>query len=385
MRQREEEIAELQKALSDMQVYLFQEREHVLRLYSENDRLKIRELEDRKKIQHLLSLTQPVCSEITYFHKEPHSKVLVNQYKPHQRKEKPYQREAGEEGGSDGEEGTANGRGPGGHKHIHISKTRHKKVVSKKEDSEGSEPDIDQETMVLTVSSLKAQLEEQTRLCRDQVDGLLEDRRVQQEEYQAKEERDKAQIRGLMERLQNAQSLLYQSTKDYLDLKYELRTRERGWMAEKDKLLRKMDAYKQQVDESQGIDPVLGMSFAEPSEESGATRATVNQLKLQLQQVQQLAENYREQCVKMEDEVCQLREEVEASRELFKEKASKAVKRLEVVNTRYNTLEKRRDLEIQGYKADIKMLRKRLGELEKQLYKVSVPVHDNISGYVDVR
>ena len=378
MRQREEEIAELQKALSDMQVYLFQEREHVLRLYSENDRLKIRELEDRKKIQHLLSLTQPVCSEITYFHKEPHRKVLVNQYKPHQR-------EAGEEGGSDGEEGTANGRGPGGHKHIHISKTRHKKVVSKKEDSEGSEPDIDQETMVLTVSSLKAQLEEQTRLCRDQVDGLLEDRRVQQEEYQAKEERDKAQIRGLMERLQNAQSLLYQSTKDYLDLKYELRTRERGWMAEKDKLLRKMDAYKQQVDESQGIDPVLGMSFAEPSEESGATRATVNQLKLQLQQVQQLAENYREQCVKMEDEVCQLREEVEASRELFKEKASKAVKRLEVVNTRYNTLEKRRDLEIQGYKADIKMLRKRLSELEKQLYKVSVPVHDNISGYVDVR
>lgn len=42
MRQREEEIAELQKALSDMQVYLFQEREHVLRLYAENDRLKIR-------------------------------------------------------------------------------------------------------------------------------------------------------------------------------------------------------------------------------------------------------------------------------------------------------------------------------------------------------
>lgn len=42
VRQREEEIAELQKALSDMQVYLFQEREHVLRLYSENDRLKIR-------------------------------------------------------------------------------------------------------------------------------------------------------------------------------------------------------------------------------------------------------------------------------------------------------------------------------------------------------
>ena len=41
LRQREDEISELQKALSDMQVYLFQEREHVLRLYAENDRLKV--------------------------------------------------------------------------------------------------------------------------------------------------------------------------------------------------------------------------------------------------------------------------------------------------------------------------------------------------------
>jgi hypothetical protein len=46
VRSREEEIAELQKALSDMQVYLFQEREHVLRLYAENDRLKVNYLEE---------------------------------------------------------------------------------------------------------------------------------------------------------------------------------------------------------------------------------------------------------------------------------------------------------------------------------------------------
>uniref|UniRef100_A0A670JQH5 Coiled-coil domain containing 77 n=1 Tax=Podarcis muralis TaxID=64176 RepID=A0A670JQH5_PODMU len=75
MRQREEEIAELQKALSDMQVFLFQEREHVLRLYAENDRLKIRELEDRKKIQHLLALLGTDSGEVTYFCKEPPHKV----------------------------------------------------------------------------------------------------------------------------------------------------------------------------------------------------------------------------------------------------------------------------------------------------------------------
>lgn len=41
LRQREEEISELQKALSEIQVSLFQEREQVLRLYAENDRYKV--------------------------------------------------------------------------------------------------------------------------------------------------------------------------------------------------------------------------------------------------------------------------------------------------------------------------------------------------------
>lgn len=57
-------------------VFLFQERDHVLRLYAENDRLKIKELEDRKTIQHLLSLTKPVSTETTYFIKEPPAKVI---------------------------------------------------------------------------------------------------------------------------------------------------------------------------------------------------------------------------------------------------------------------------------------------------------------------
>ena len=98
-RQREEEIAELQKALSDMQVYLFQERENVLRLYAENDRLKIHELEDRKKIQHLLSLTKPTDTEITYFIKDHPVATMM------QKKTK------GDENGNDNW-----GRGPGGHR-----------------------------------------------------------------------------------------------------------------------------------------------------------------------------------------------------------------------------------------------------------------------------
>ena len=43
---------------------LFDEREQVLKLQAENDQLLIQEMEDRKRIQHLLALTQPVTQEV---------------------------------------------------------------------------------------------------------------------------------------------------------------------------------------------------------------------------------------------------------------------------------------------------------------------------------
>ena len=45
--------------------------------------------------------------------------------------------------------------------------------------------------------------------------------------------------------------------------------------------------------------------------------------------------------------------------------------RLKLMNTRYQDLERRRNLEVEGFKNDIKNLRNRLKDVEKQLYKVS--------------
>ncbi len=46
-------------------------------------------------------------------------------------------------------------------------------------------------------------------------------------------------------------------------------------------------------------------------------------------------------------------------------------KRVELMNQRYSDLERRRHLEVEGFKTDIKHLRQRLKELEKQLFKVA--------------
>ena len=99
--------------------------------------------------------------------------------------------------------------------------------------------------------------------------------------------------------------------------------------------------------------------------------SSYKQLQLQLQQTQQLADNYREQCVKMEQELCQYKEAADSSRDVFAQKSEKMSKRLDLMNKRYEALEERRRLEVEGYKTDIKLLRQRLKEVEKQLYKAS--------------
>lgn len=52
-------------------------------------------------------------------------------------------------------------------------------------------------------------------------------------------------------------------------------------------------------------------------------------------------------------------------------RSDKMTTRLTMMNQRYQDLERRRNLEVEGFKNDIKNLRSRLKDVERQLYKVS--------------
>uniref|UniRef100_A0A8C0ERF5 Coiled-coil domain containing 77 n=1 Tax=Bubo bubo TaxID=30461 RepID=A0A8C0ERF5_BUBBB len=336
--QREEEIVELQKALSDMQVYLFQEREHVLRLYSENDRLKIRELEDRKKIQHLLALVRTDKGEVTYFHKEPPHKVTILQ-RPAK------SRESHEQNDTSRTETCNDTIRPA---------MRSYSVMS----------------LLIQVEALQAQIEEQTRLSKEQVEALLEDRRIHMEEAQVQHQRDKDKIKTVTDKLHKTQNLLYESTRDFLQLKFDARANEKAWMAEKDSLMRKLDKDMDQLTISR-----------EPGREK--QRDTKKMLQAddgawkphkQLQQEQHLSNMYREQCVTLEGELARICEERDVGRELFKERSEKMGKRLKLMTQRYEALEKRRNMEVEGFKNDIKQLRQKLKDVEKQLFKVTLNI-----------
>ncbi|XP_072780013.1 coiled-coil domain-containing protein 77 isoform X4 [Taeniopygia guttata] len=305
----EEEIVELQKALSDMQVYLFQEKEQVLRLCSENDRLKLRELEDRKKIQQLLAILGVDEGEVTYFLREPPHKVTVLQ-RPAQTREQ------------DGASSTGTEK----------STSKPTAKVEKSRSSERYQKDND--ALLLQVKALQAQIEEQTRLTKEQVEALLEDRRIQMEEAEARHQKDQDKIKAITEKLHKTQNLLYESTRDFLQLKFDARANEKAWMAEKDSLLRKL---------GKDLDH---LAF---STESGQKKQ--RELKSMFQG---------------NDGTSKLH-----SREI-KERSEKMGKRLKMMTQRCEALEKRRSMEVEGFKNDIKQLQQKLKDVEKKIYKMAL-------------
>ena len=52
------------------------------------------------------------------------------------------------------------------------------------------------------------------------------------------------------------------------------------------------------------------------------------------------------------------------------DRSDKMAKRLQLMTQRYEALEKRRSMEAEGFKADLKLLRRKLKDVEKQLLKV---------------
>ncbi|KAL3853667.1 hypothetical protein ACJMK2_017190 [Sinanodonta woodiana] len=348
LQQREEEIVELQKALSDMQVYLFQEREHVLRLYAENDRLKIRELEDKKKIQQLLALGDTPDHEMTYFMKEPPAKAIVEE-KTGRRPQSALDAK---------NRGKKKSQSSAVDKHPSISPTPEERFKH------------DNDILMLQVESLQAQIQDQAKLAKEQIQALQDDRKVKDEEMETRRQRDEAKIHTLTEKLHKTQDLLYESTKDFLELRYQGRANERLWIAEKDKLLRELDFCKQQLNMN-NKDSALNTTDGTCESRTQFTEE-LKSLEYQLQQSQKLAEMYREQVIQLEDELARIREEGDVTREVFKDRGEKMSKRLQLMNQRYQDLERRRNLEVEGFKTDIKNLRTRLKEVERQLYKVTL-------------
>jgi len=457
LRQREAEVHQLQKALSDVQVFLMQERENVVRLYSENDRLKLQQFEDSKKIQALLALMGGKASvggsgeEVTYFHREPPAKAVVERIGTDPNSARP-----------ETEPKVL------GQSHLDPNRISSKaKPRSARSDNkhrcqlEEIESQTESEVALLKIKALQAQLEDVTRTSREEIDILVEDRRVAREETEARVKGVEARMEEMTKKHKRIQDMLQQTTQDLLNEKQSHRASERAWMSEKDRLLRELDEARECLTEDEdevaeeqpqnvqvidvggggdgphivgclgnsqftqapvshaGVDsdatiakqtadhsaqtliPSLGTLPPRPitrprrivsksslrnvriadammERKERQHQLEIEALQKQLIQANKLAEMYREQVIGVESELSRLREEDSLNRTIYKERSDNMGKRLGQMKERYAALEKRRLLEAEGFKTDIRLLRNRLKEAERQIYKltISMPVSE---------
>jgi len=288
------------------------------------------------------------------------------------------------------------------------SGTRIQRNGKKKDKSKYGHMD-DREILVLQVEALQSQLEEQTRLARDQIATLTEDRKILSDEKENSANRDKVKIQNLSDQLRKCQQMLTDSTKDYLKIKSDQRACERKYMADKDQLCLEIDELRDRLAGKTNYDPRLrkgqvsalreaGLSTENPSKafkniNSGTHTANrlssdaqkirklesqIQSYKQELEQSLKLTEMYRCQCVKLEDTHAHEKQAAEIQRDAFREKSERLQKRIELADSKYKSLEKRRAAEIEGFKSDIKILRGKLKDMEKQVLKITLggPVND---------
>ena len=200
LKKRTMEVSELQKALSDAHAYLFEERDRLMTMQAENDDLKLKEVEDRKRIENLLKAMDPTKSDIT-LSRDP-------QPVPPQAMSGPLK--GVREGSKDSE--------------FRMRDLKKKFVLPSKKNKGGGKTvympgDEDGESSKLKIQQLETMIVEQRKFANERIATLLEDRRIRDaDEALIREAADKKVVE-LEDRLKRTEELLQQSTKDYILLR----------------------------------------------------------------------------------------------------------------------------------------------------------------------
>eukprot|EP00899_Mesostigma_viride_P008061 jgi/Mesvir1/17256/Mv07665-RA.1 len=203
--QRAEELAEAQKALSDAHLVLFEERERVLAIQAENDALRVQELDDRKRIQHLIALTQPLREDDVLFDRDvfPETLSLFPRF-------------------NEGQEGPARAR------HERGAPATRSPLAPKARPPKESVlrtvylPSERTDTLLVKVEALQAQLAEARQFANERVGALLEERRVAEINETARADNERRHREDLEKNLRLKEEVLQQTMRDYLVSRHAL-------------------------------------------------------------------------------------------------------------------------------------------------------------------
>jgi coiled-coil domain-containing protein 77 len=346
LKKRTEEVAELQKALSDAHAYLFEERDRLLAMQAENDELKLQEVEDRRRIQHLLQLMNPSEQEVTFSRDAPPETIALHPKATAQadlrRREHQQQQ-----------------RGPA--PHYPAANMSHLPPPHAQQPPQASErvmrtvflPAANTESLILKIESLQAQLNEQRKFSNERIAALLEDRRIRDADESMQREAGEKKAQELAERLNRTEDLLQKATKDYI-----LQRREA------------QNAHAALHEEEARLAMELGKLTTERKQMKDAAKRAASDAKAKAEaEAEAYISQFRDQLKRREDDIHSLESVHSAVAAQYERRINELEGQLKTLRKKHKELEHRRALDLEGFTADVTALRRLLSAVDRRLHQ----------------
>lgn len=288
----------------------------VLALQAENEQLKIQEIEDRRRIQHLLALTQPVSQEVTFF-----------------RDCRPEQMTRPAAGSAAAPAGGSRAGGPSNR----VLRTVY--LPSDRADA-----------LALKLEALQRQLATEQAAASDRKAGWAAEAAAKEEAFKRKAEADASMIQSLSQQLETAQGQLRTAVAQHQRFKAKA-TQEATAAAESVAAAKKAQADAQEA--------AAATAAAASDEVATITAATQAELKA----VRAWA---NASAASRSDDVRALQAQYDAVVEKYESKIASLTKSVSSWKGKAQRAERQRKLQLQGFSADVAEQRRALRQLETQ-------------------
>ncbi|XP_066995016.1 coiled-coil domain-containing protein 77 isoform X2 [Anabrus simplex] len=187
------------------------------------------------------------------------------------------------------------------------------------------------------------------------------------------------EVHYLSERLKESNEELTQSIKDHMQWREEIRLQEVAFYTELNSMQSARNKPEEQAHETENSNHTLPGGGTDattrPSIDTSALTSEISYLKEEITLKNSLIEKYQYQCATLQDELDGEKSGARRMKSFFKNQITKAIRHIETLKTDYKNLEQRRLVEIHGFHNAIKLIRSRLRDLERHNLQVNHALH----------
>jgi len=333
LERRDREVDKLRAQLEQAAINIHTERAKSIKLEADNDRLRIQNIENERKISILLKMSGKKEEEVI---------VLL-------------------------EKGIANSsdrRGSPTDADLRIGKLT-KKAEERRNLNLRSSMSLETE-----LQQISEQLVQQEKLHRDQLDEERKLHRKAKDEFSADKKMLRDKLSECLKRVSGFENQMSLLSEQLNSQQLIHRKSENKWTNEKAVLMRKV-----QFLEKFGTAEGLHSDHRAKARISGNEKTLFNKIKsLQktLDDRDREMEEVKSLMIRLKEETRSAEFKCEASENILAKKTKTMTEKINTLNDRYKKLEDRKALEAQGYQSDIKLLRDKMSGLEDKLVALSL-------------